>query len=59
VEALRGQVTLHSPPGEGTVFEVRIPLGQDPGRGSGRRNQGLAAGEQRPGIVEQHDAVTE
>jgi len=26
VEALRGQVTLHSPPGEGTVLEVLIPL---------------------------------
>jgi signal transduction histidine kinase len=26
VEALRGQITLHSPVGKGTVLEVRIPL---------------------------------
>ena len=32
VEALRGQVTLQSPPGAGTALEVRIPLRQDPGR---------------------------
>jgi signal transduction histidine kinase len=33
VEALRGHIALDSPPGEGTVLEVRIPLGQGPGRG--------------------------
>jgi GAF domain-containing protein len=30
VEALGGQITLHSPPGAGTTLEVHIPAGQRP-----------------------------
>jgi signal transduction histidine kinase len=33
VEALGGRIALHSPPGAGTVLEIRVPLGEGSARG--------------------------